>query len=57
MLTYPGKPTPHSELPATRAFIDALTEWDLTLKKAEREPKSLDGAYRIALRLHGYKQA
>ena len=57
MLTYPGKPTPHSELTATRAFIDALAERDIALKVAEREPKSLDEAYRIALRLQGYKQA
>ena len=57
LLGYPGRATPHSEGIATRAFLDALTDRKLALKIREREPADLEAAYRLALRLDGYRQA
>lgn len=55
-LAYPGPPTVHSDILATKAFLDALSDKSLALKVREREPVTLDQACKIALRLEGYKK-
>ena len=45
-----------TELTARDAFIAALDERDLMIKVMEREPESMDQAYKIAERLELYKQ-
>ena len=56
-LAYPGSSTVHSEAIAIRAFVDALYDRTLALKIREKEPKSLDEAYKVAMRLDGYQKA
>src|SRR6218665_1486739 len=57
ILAYPGPTTTHSEIIATRAFIDALRNKELAMKVREREPTSLDKAYNLAMKLEGYQKA
>ena len=56
MLAYPGPPSYMSELIACDAFITALNDRELMLKVMEREPSSLDQAFKIAERMELYKQ-
>src|SRR3984885_12114126 len=56
-LAYPGPLSIHSETIATKAFIDSLRDKSLALKIREREPDSLESAYKLAMRLEGYKRA
>lgn len=56
-LAYPGPPSAHSESFAIRSFIDALTGKTLVTKIRERKPTSLDNAYKVAIRLKGYRKA
>ena len=56
-LAYPGPPSSLSENIAIRAFVDALADRELVLKIKEREPETLDKAYKLAIRLDGYKRA
>lgn len=56
-LAYPGATTAHSELYSVTAFIDALADNTLASKVREREPKSLDDSYKVAMRLDGYRKA
>ena len=53
---YPGPPSYMSELIACDAFITALNDRELMLKVMEREPSSLDQAFKIAERMELYKQ-
>jgi hypothetical protein len=57
ILAFPGPTSTHSETIAIRAFLDALRDKDLALKVREREPTTLDNAYKIAMRLEGYRWA
>ena len=57
ILAYPGPTSTHSETIAIRSFLDALRDKELALKLREREPETLDSAYKLALRLEGYKKA
>ena len=56
MQAYPGPPSYMSELIACDAFITALNDRELMLKVMEREPSSLDQAFKIAERMELYKQ-
>ena len=57
ILAYPGANTVHSEAISVRSFIDALADKSLAQKVREREPRSLDEAYKIALRLDSFRKA
>src|SRR5678815_684570 len=57
ILAYPGPTSTHSETIAIRSFLDALRDKELALKLREREPETLDSAYKLALRLEGYRKA
>ena len=54
-LAFPGPPNYLSELTAKDAFIDALGDRELMIKVLEREPKTLDQAFKIAERLELYR--
>jgi len=56
-LAYPGCASEYGELLAVRAFLDALKDRRLSLKVREREPQTLDQAFKFALRLDGYRRA
>src|ERR1043165_1249582 len=56
-LAFPGPTSNHSEMIAIRSFLDALADKELALKLREREPETLDQAYKMASRLEGYKKA
>src|SRR6218665_431208 len=56
-LAYPGKTTTHSEAFAVQSYIRALLDRSLALSVAEREPKDLQQAYQISLRLQAFRQA
>jgi transposase InsO family protein len=56
-LAFPGPSTIHSETIAIRSFIDALLDKEIAMKIREHEPKSLDQAYNLAMRLEGYRKA
>src|SRR6218665_136339 len=56
-LAYPGKTTTHSEAFAVQSYISALLDRSLALSVAEREPKDLQQAYQISLRLQAFRQA
>src|SRR6218665_1689057 len=56
-LAYPGKTTTHSEAFAVQSYISALLDRSLALSIAEREPKDLQQAYQISLRLQAFRQA
>ena len=53
---YPGPPNYMSELAAKDAFIDALDDRELMIKVCEREPGTLDQAYKIAERMELYQK-
>lgn len=52
-LAYPGCAAEHGEVIAVRAFLDAMKDQSLALKVREREPTSLDAAFKLGLRLDG----
>jgi len=56
-LAYPNCGLEHGEVLAVRAFLDAMRDQSLALKIREREPVSLDQAFKLALRLDSYRQA
>ena len=57
ILAYPGPTSTHSETIAIRSFLDALRDKELALKLREREPETLDSAYKLALRLEGISKS
>src|SRR6218665_1699199 len=57
VLAYPVPTNETTEIIAKDAFIEALRDRELALKTREREPKSLDEAYRTALRLEAYQRS
>ena len=52
---YPGPSSMMSEIMARDAFVNALQDRDLTLKVMEREPATLDQAFKIAERMELYQ--
>ena len=52
---YPGQSSTLSEIMARDAFVNALQDRDLIIKVMEREPTSLDQAFKIAERMELYK--
>ena len=52
-LAYPGCTSEYGETIAVRSFLDALRDRSLSLNIREREPKTLDQAFNLALRLDG----
>lgn len=56
VLAYPVPSNETTEIVARDAFLEAIADRELSLKVREREPKTLDEAYRIALRLSAYQQ-
>ena len=55
-LAYPGPSNYMSDLVAKESFIDALGEKDLMIRVMEREPKSLEEAFKIAERMELYSK-
>jgi len=56
VLAYPVPSNETTEIIARDAFLEAMHDRELSLKVREREPKSLDEAYRTALRLEAYQR-
>lgn len=56
-LAFPGQTSSHREAVSIRTFIDAMTDRKLASTTREREPKSLDEAVKIAMRMEGYRKA
>lgn len=56
-LAFPGPTNDTTEIIAKDAFLEAMSDRELSLKVREREPRTLDEAYRAALRLESYKRA
>lgn len=56
-LAYPGCTSEYGEQIAIRAFLDAVKDKSLALKVREKEPTTLDQAFKQALRLDGYRRA
>ena len=56
MQAYPGPPNYMSEITARDAFVDALNDRSLMIKVMEREPNTLDQAFKIAERLELYQR-
>lgn len=54
-LTYPVPLNETTEIVAKDAFLEAIRDRKLSLKIREREPRNIDEAYRIALRLSAYQ--
>src|SRR6218665_183792 len=55
-----GNPAPANkttDIVAKDAFIEAMQDKELALKVREREPRTIDEAYRVALRLAAYQHA
>ena len=52
-----GKSSPHSEAMGTKFYLDALYSKELALRVMEQEPKTLDDAIKVSLRLQAYRQA
>ena len=52
---YPGQTSTLSEIMARDAFVNALQDRDLMIKVLEREPATLDQAFKIAERMELYK--
>ena len=52
---YPGQNSMMSEIMARDAFVSALQDCDLILKVMEREPQTLDQAFKITERMELYK--
>ena len=55
-LSFPGKSGELWEVIAWDAFLDALTESDLRLRVAERDPSTLEEALRVACRLEALRR-
>jgi len=55
VLAYPVPSNETTEIVARDAFLEAIRDRELSLKIREREPKNIDEAYRIALRLGAYQ--
>ena len=56
-LSFPGRPSKHSELVGIKSYLDALTDRCLSLKVRETDPKDLEQAIRTSLRFHSYQMA
>ena len=56
MQAYPGPPNYMTQLTAKDAFIDVLDDRELTIKVMEREPNTLDQAFKIAERMELYQK-
>lgn len=56
VLAYPVPSSETTEIVARDAFLEAIRDRELSLKVREREPRSIDEAYRMALRLGAYQQ-
>ena len=56
VLAYPVPSNETTEILARDAFLEAMRDRELSLKVREREPKTLDEAYRSALRLEAYRR-
>jgi len=56
VLAYPVPSSETTEIIARDAFLEALRDRELSLKVREREPRTLDEAYRIALRMDAYQR-
>lgn len=56
-LAFPGPTTSHSEAIAVRSFLDALADKTISRQTRDKEPKTLDEAFKIAMRLEGYRRA
>ena len=54
MLAYPGQCNAMANSIAKDAFIDALGDKELTIRVLEREPKSMEKAFKIAERMELY---
>ena len=56
MHAYPGPPSYMTEIASKDAFIDALNDRELMIKVMEREPNTLDQAFKIAERMELYQK-
>ena len=56
MQTYPGSPNHMSKVTACEALVDALSDCDLIIKVMEREPNTLDQAFKIAEKMELYQK-
>lgn len=56
VLAYPVPTNETTQIIAKDAFLEAIRDRELSLKVQEKEPKSLDEAYRTALRLEAYRR-
>src|SRR6218665_3438361 len=56
-LAFPGPTSSHSEARAIRSFLDALADKGISRQTRDKEPKTLDEAFKIAMRLEGYRRA
>jgi len=56
VLAYPVPSNATTEILARDAFLEAIYDRELSLKVREREPRSIDEAYRMALRLGAYQR-
>lgn len=56
VLAYPVPTNETTEIVARDAFLEAIRDRELSLKVREKEPRSIDEAYRMALRLGAYQQ-
>ena len=57
VLAYPVPSNETTQIIAKDSFLEALRDRELSLKVREREPQTLDEAYRTALRLEAYQRA
>src|SRR5688572_29418097 len=57
VLAYPVPSNETTQIIAKDSFLEAMRDRELSLKVREREPKTLDEAYRTALRLEAYQRA
>jgi len=56
VLAYPVPSNETTEIVAKDAFLEAIRDRELSLKVREREPRTIDEAFRVALRLNSYQQ-
>ena len=56
VLAYPVPANETTQIIARDAFLEAMSDRELSLKVREREPKTIDEAYRSALRLDAYRR-
>ena len=55
VLAYPVPANETTEIVTKDAFLEAIRDKELSLKVREREPWTIDEAYRMALRLAAYQ--